>query len=292
MNTVASAEPSLSILAQRLLHQPSEEDFRTAPIPLGCHAHASLAGDETRQVLAELFEQLGRPSQCGGGVDGPDVRWRTQSHTVILDARRDGRLQLSARRTPSLEDSESERFLRCATRRPPSEGGGLPYLWRYQRSGPFQLAPATPVAQDWGQLQSALEALLCAWSQHLEALVGEDDAGFTIDHGDGQLALMVSPRDDVAVFGDRRDGTDRDADHLAAMIARGWHSFIPVLSWWEACFDRTPAGAAAAARLVVDELTARGVRTPSDLRLIRATLGAGGGRLDIPGAGIAVGASQ
>ncbi|WP_124284376.1 hypothetical protein [Streptomyces sp. ADI92-24] len=296
MNKVAATGPSLSILAQRLLHQPSEEDFRTAPVRVGRHAHPSasefLASDETQQVLAELFGELGWPSQYGGGVDGLDVRWRTGSHTVILDGRRDGWLWLSVRRTPALEGSEAERFLRCAARGPRSEDAGLPYLWRYQRSGPFQLAPATPVAQDWVQLRSALEALLCAWSQHLELLVGDKDAGFTIDHGDGQLAVMVEPRDGISVFADRRDGTNRDASHLADMIERGWHSFIPVLSWWDAYFDRTSAGAAAATRLVINELKARGVRTPSDLRLIRATLGAEGGRLDIPGAGIAIGASE
>lgn len=293
MNAVASAEPTLSIVAQRLLCQPSEEDFRTAPVRLGRHgASSTSASDESKRVLAELFEGLGLPSQYGGGGDGPDVRWRTESHTVILDARRNGRLRLSVRRTAAHEESESERFLRCAASGPQAGEGELPYLWRYQRIGPFQLAPPTPVAKDWVQLQSALEALLRAWSQHLEMLVGDNDAGFTIDHGDGQLTLMVSPRDDVAVFADRRDGTDRDADHLAVMTARGWHSFIPVLSWWEAAFDRTPAGATAAAGLVVKELRARGVRTPGDLRLIRATLGSEGGRLDIPGAGIAVGASD
>lgn len=284
------------MLAQRLMDQPSEEDFRTAPVRVGRHTRVSvsesLASDETRLVFAELFEQLGRPVQCGGGVDGPDVRWRSESHTVILDARRDGWLRLSVRRTTELEGAESERFRRCATHGAQGEEGGLPYLWRYQRSGPFRRAPATPVAQDWMQLQSSLEALLRAWSQHLEVLVGDSDAGFTIDHGDGQLAVMVSPRDDVAVFADSRDGTGRDGDHLAVMTARGWHSFIPVLSWWEAYFDRTPVGAAAAARLVVNELRARGVRTPSALRLIRATLGTEGGRLEIPGAGIAGGASR
>ncbi|MFG3136547.1 hypothetical protein ACGFZA_10035 [Streptomyces sp. NPDC048211] len=144
-----------------------------------------------------------------------------------------------------------------------------------------------PVARDWTQLQDALGTLLRAWSQYLEALVGEDDAGFNIDHGDGQLAIMVSPRDDVSVFADRRDGTDRDVDHRYAMTARGWHSFTPGLCWWDARFDRTPAGAAAAAQLVVAELRARGVRAPSELRLIRASLGAEGGILDVPGSGIA-----
>lgn len=292
MNTVTSAEPSFLILAQRLLYQPSEEDFQTAPVLLGRYAHRSVVRGGAQHVLAGLFDQLGQPSQCGGGADGLDIRWRAESHTVILDARRDGRLRLSARRTLALEASEAERFQRSATWRPRSEDGRLPYLWRYQRSGPFGPAPATPVAPDWIELQSALEELLCAWGHHLEVLVGDADAGFTIDHGDGQLTLMVSPREDVAVFADRRDGTGRDAHRLAVMTARGWHDFSPVLSSWEAYFDRTPTGAADAARLVVTELQARGVRTPSDLRLIRVTLGADGGRLDVPGAGIAVGASQ
>ncbi|MER7728594.1 hypothetical protein [Streptomyces sp. NPDC096323] len=251
----------------------------------------STAGDVMREVLHELVEQLGAPSQYAGGVDGPNVRWHAESHTVVLDAGRDGRLWLCARRTATLEAAESERFRTSAARGIQGGGEGLPYLWRYQRSASLPPSP-TPVAESWAQLQNALETLLRAWSQHLEALVGDDDAGFTIDHGDGQLVLMVSPRDDVAVFADSRDGTDRNADQLSAMTARGWHDFLPVLSWWDAHFDRTPAGAASAAHLVVSELRARHVRTPSDLRLVRATLGTRGGRLDIPGSGIAAGAIQ
>lgn len=292
MNRVASAEPSLSILAQHLLRQPSEDDFRRAPALVGRHSHLStpeaLAGDETQQVLEELVEQLGQPSQYGGGAGGVDVRWRTESHTVILDVRGDGRSHLSVQRTAALERSEHEAFLRHGNRRLHGEASGLPYLWRYHQSGTFPLPPTTPVAQGWTPLQSALEALLRSWAQHLEGLAGEDDAGFTIDHGDGEVILMVSPRDEVAVFADSRDGTDRDAEQRNAMNARGWHSFIPVLSWWEAHFDRTSTGAAAAAQLVVNELRARGVRTPSDLRLVRATLGTRSGSLVIPGAGIAV----
>lgn len=263
---------------------------------MGHHSHLStpegLSGGETQQVLEELVEQLGQPSQYGGGAGGVDVRWRTESHTVILDVRGDGRLHLSTQRTAALERSEHEAFLRYGNRRPHGEAGGLPYLWRYQQGSTFPLPPTIPVAQGWAPLQTALEVLLRSWTQHLEGLAGDDDAGFTIDHGDGEVVLMVSPRDEVAVFADRRDGTDRDAEHLSAMTARGWHSFVPVLSWWEAHFDRTPDGAAAAAQLVVSELRARGVRTPRDLRLVRATLGARGGSLVIPGVGIAAGAEH
>lgn len=249
------------------------------------HEGAASREGHVREVLRDLSERIGAPSQYGGGAYGLDIRWRTASHTVLLNARHD-ELLLSVHWTTALEDSERERFSACADGEPEA-GEGLPYLWRYQRCAPPQPSPVSPVTHTWAQLQDALETLLRSWSQHLEALAGEDDAGFNIDHGDGQLAIMVSPRDEISVFADSRDGTDRNAEHLHAMTTRGWHSFTPGLCWWDACFDRTPAGAAAAAQLVVAELQARGVHSPSDLRLIRASLGAEGGILDVPGSGIA-----
>ncbi|ROQ70227.1 hypothetical protein EDD93_4738 [Streptomyces sp. 840.1] len=294
MNTVATAWPPLAVLAHRLLHHPTEADLHRDPITLDRHWETlfpdSADAGRSQLSLAALIERIGPPSQYGGGVNGPDIRWHTPSHTVILNVRTGGGLQLSARGLPAVEASDTKRFSTGAEDLGPEAGnrGDLPYLWRLRPCGTGEPPPETPLAQGWDELQGALETLLGAWCQHLEALIGEDDAGFTIDHGDGQLIAMVSPRDDIAVFADRRDGTDRDADHLRRMIARGWHGFAPVLCWWDANFDRTAAGAASAARLVVDELRARGVRDPRALRLIRATLGSNGGLLDLPGSGIAV----
>lgn len=255
MNVVGSGGPLLSVLSGR----QSRGEFES---------------DDVQSVLSDLVQRFGRPTQCAGRFDGLDVQWYAESRVVTLCVRAGGRIQLASDRCGS------------SGRGPNSVGADEQCLWRYQRGGPFRPPPATSVAPDWEQLQSGLESLLGSWSQCLEILFGDSDAGFVIDHGDGQLILMVCASDDIAVFADRRDGTDSDGALLAAMMARGWSSFIPVLSWWDAYYDRTAVGAAAAARLVVAELKARGVASPGSLCLERVSLG-DDGRLDVPGARIA-----
>lgn len=287
MNAVLSAESAITDLTKRLTLRPSQCD--------GYSAYYSASGPlAMQQMIKDLITQLGQPSQYCGGA-GPIVRWHTGSHTATLDTEEGHRLRLSVCQTRTLEESERTRFLGLARRGPTDEP--LPYLWRFQPSGEFHPAPATPLVQDWAELEVALEALLCDWCQSLEQLLGNSAAGFTIDHGDGNLVLMVDPGDGmensgdgVAVFANSRDRTDRDATHRTAMKKRGWQSFLPVLSYWEAYFDRTRDGSAAAAQLVVNELRARGVDTPGNLRLIRASVGTPEyGKLDVPGAGIAPG---
>lgn len=261
-----------------------------APVVAGRHISETVTQRaETRRVLHTLVEQLGPPSQYGGDAAGPSIRWQADSHTVILDARSDGRLQLSARRTIDLECTESARFLRCATQDTQinETPWDLPYLWRYRTHDSAQPPAAAPVARDWAQQQAALTALLGAWSENLEAQVGEQDAGFFIDHGDGQLMVMVCPSDDVSVFADSRNGAGRDPARISSMTSRGWWGMC-MPGWWNAHFDRTQSGATAAARLIVAELQSRQVRSPADLRLTRASLGTWSGTLDLPGSGISV----
>lgn len=260
------------------------------PVAAGRHISETVTQrGETRRVLHLLIEALGPPSQYGGDAAGPSIRWQADTHTVILDARSDGRLQLSVRRTIELERTESARFLRYATQGASGDEGsrGLPYLWRYRPRDSAQPPVATLVARDWAQLQATLTALLGAWSENLEAQVGEQDAGFFIDHGDGQLMVMVCPSDDVSVFADSRNGAGRDPAHVSSMTSRGWWGMC-MPGWWDAHFDRTQSGATAAARLIVAELQCRQVRSPGDLRLTRASLGTWSGTLDLPGSGIPV----
>lgn len=291
MNAVLSAESAITDLTKRLTLRPSQCD--------GYSAYYSASGPLAMQrMIKDLITQLGQPSQYCGGA-GPIVRWHTGSHTVTLDTGEGHRIRLSACQPRTLEEVERARFAGLA-RRGALTDEALPYLWRFQPSGEFDPAPATPLAQDWAELEVALEALLRDWCQSLELLLGNSAAGFTIDHGDGNLVLMVdpgdgmeNPGDGVAVFADSRAGADRDSTHRTAMKARGWQSFLPVLSYWEAYFDRTRDGSAAAAQLVVNELRARGVDTPGSLRLIRASAGTPAyGKLDVPGAGIAPGPPQ
>ncbi|MFE6977046.1 hypothetical protein [Streptomyces sp. NPDC057682] len=244
-------------------------------------------------MIKELVGQLGQPTAYSGGP-GLSVRWRTELHTATLETGDGYHVQLSVRRNLGLKEHK------WSWPRPGSlKNEALPYLWRYQPCGRTLPEPAARLAQNWVELEEALATLLRSWCQHLELLFGDRDAGFTIDHGDGQLILMVDPGtgiedpgDGVAVFADKRDGTDRNSRQLRAMTARGWHSYIPVLSYWEAYFDRGRDGSEAAARLVVEELRARGVSGPDALRLIRPSVGSKGGWLDVPGAGIAPGAPQ
>ncbi|WP_143169130.1 hypothetical protein [Streptomyces sp. NBRC 110465] len=234
-----------------------------------------------------MSEYLGPPTLYGGNVAGPTVRWQTPSHTVILDSpgiARDG-LQLSVRRTSTLRTLEAEHFRHAHELRVED----LPFLWQWQPVPTELPPPSAPVAPDWTTLRASLGALLRAWCEQLEAQLGQDDAGFDIvisaDGKPRRLVVLVSPADSLTVLVDDRDGT-QDGHH-AEMSARGWQDFIPVHCWWGAYFERTPAGAAAATRLIVAELQARGAQDPRDLRLADVGAGEGDGLLTLPGLGIA-----
>lgn len=299
MNAISSTEPSILDLAYRLLHEPTEKDLLRGPIEVGPGEGPSpteaVAERAVHQTLGALIERLGPPSQYGGNTIGPIVRWHRGTHTVVVNSHPGGRLMLSVHDTLALEHSEADRFRTSSdrVRQGAASLSALPYLWRHQRHGSEAAAPHTgPLASDWTQLQASLKALLSAWCEQLEALVGDDDAGFNITHGDGGLlAVIVSARDDLSVYADGRVGADRDAAHLADMTARGWQAFTPGICCWDAHFERTAAGAAGAARLIVTELQLRGVATPGDLRLTQVSLG-DDGRLDVPGSGIAVASSS
>ncbi|MGW1234707.1 hypothetical protein [Streptomyces californicus] len=290
MDIVASSALSIPDLATHLMRTAPTQELQP-PVTLGIHPSAPLARSgpkKLRQAIDAVSESLGPPTLYGGSAIGPTIRWRTPSHTVILDSPADaeGGLQLSVRRTDALELSEADRF-RHATG---SDADNLPFLWQWQPIPTAPPPPSMPVAHDWTRLRASLEALLRAWCEQLEAQLGQDDAGFDIvvdaEGRPQRLVVLVSPADSLTVLVDDRDGADSD-DHHAKMTGRGWQDFIPVHRWWGAYFERTSAGAAAAAELIGTELRARGAQTPHDLRLADVGAGEGHGLLALPALGIA-----
>ncbi|MFD4178853.1 hypothetical protein [Streptomyces anulatus] len=288
MDISTSSGLSVPELAAHLLRHASTQEERL-PVALGPQYAPSAtrsSAQALRKSIDEVSEHLGPPALYGGNAVGPTIRWRTPAHTVILDAPGVARgLQLSVRRTSALKALESERF-RYAHELKIED---LPFLWQWQPVPVEPAPPSAPIAPNWTALRVSLEAVLRAWCDQLEDQLGKDDAGFDIvvdaDGEPRRLVVLVSPADSLTVLVDDRDGS-RDGVHRAEMGARGWQDFIPVHCWWGAYFERTPAGAAAAARLIEAELQGRGAQSPQDLRLADAGAGEGDGLLTLPGLGI------
>lgn len=283
----SSSAPSIQDLADHLARTASAQELQP-PVALGTGPTSPWGTEGLRQAIDAVSERLGPPTLYGGSATGPITRWRTPSHTVILDApiATGGTLQLSVRRTAALERSEAEHFERAEE----LTAENLPFLWQWQPAPSAPPPPSAPVASDWLTLRASLEALLRAWCEQLEAQLGQADAGFdivlTVDSTPRRLVVLVSPADSLTVLVDDRDGADSDGHHTK-MIHRGWQDFIPVHRWWGAYFERTAAGAAAAAELIVTEVRARGARSPRDLHLADVGAGEGNGLLVLPGLGIA-----
>ncbi|MFJ1742640.1 hypothetical protein ACIOG4_28690 [Streptomyces microflavus] len=208
---------------------------------------------------------------------------------MVLTAREVRCPQVSVVETGELDRTEQAAFLRAAEQdRSSVKGTELPFLWRLQPAGAPLPPPPVSRTPGWGELQKSLGALLRTWCSQLEAQVGQDAAAFNIVSAadrSWRLCGMVSPEESLTVFVDDRGGTGGPRGR-AEMLHRGWQSFIPLLQVWDAVFERTDAGAASAAALMVAELRHRGVVTPHDLRLTELEVG-GRGQLDLPGLGIA-----
>ncbi|MER0476898.1 hypothetical protein ABR737_00765 [Streptomyces sp. Edi2] len=278
-------------IAERLYHEPAASDFNRPPIPIraditrkatpGPRTHA------TRDVLSILVDHIGPPTLYGGSAHGPNIRWRTDTQTLLLDHGVAG-LQLSVHRTSDLERREAAVFQRGVGDGPGQEPSfsSLPYLWQLYRGGPDAVPtslPAAPPAPDWQRLEEALASLMHAWLQQLPTQVDDDAAAFNIvNHADGDriLSVICGARDDVTLLIDDQDAP-HDRHHQTMMMRRGWDA--PVLGWWQAFYE--PTSAASAARHVVTELRLRGARTPHDLGADQISC-ADEGLLVLPGLGI------
>ncbi|MFF4859913.1 hypothetical protein ACFY2N_34100 [Streptomyces rubiginosohelvolus] len=290
MDISTSSGLSVPELAAHLLRHANTQEERP-PVALGPRYAPSAtrsSAQALRKSIDAVSERLGPPALYGGNAFGPTIRWRASAHTVTLDAPGGARggLQLSVRRTSALSALESERFQHAHE----LSIDDLPVLWQWQPVPVEPAPPSAPVAPNWAALRVSLEAVLRAWCDQLEDQLGNDDAGFDIVvHADGiprRLVVLVSPADSLTVLVDDRDGA-HDGVHHAEMRARGWQDFIAVHCWWGAYFERTPAGAGAAARLIMAELQGRGAESPRDLLLADVGAGEGDGLLTLPGLGIA-----
>ncbi|MEU8913177.1 hypothetical protein [Streptomyces decoyicus] len=245
--------------------------------------------DAARAVLEVVVDRIGLPTLYGGDAYGPNIRWRTDERTLLLNHGVEG-LQLSVRRTAELEQAEFARFERGVGDGPEqvSYASSLPYLWQLYRSGPGsppEVYPAGYVTPDWERLEEALESLLRAWGEQLPAQVGDDTAAFNIVNGadNGRaVGLLCGRTEGLTVLVDDRGvpgGTPPDE-----MEGRGWQ--VPLMGWWEANFAELGwESAATAAQMAVAELRFRGARSPRELGLDDVSC-ADRGVLTLPGLGI------
>lgn len=284
-------------LAEQLYAQPSDDDLVREPIPLAPQPPDS-SGQRRSQplhaVLSALTGAIGQPTFYGGSTGGPSIRWRSEGRTLLLDSGQDG-LRLSVRRTAELEQHEMAIFERGV-------GGGpgqvpryadLPYLWQLRTSDQGTPAPPPAVAltaADWVQLEESLRTMLEAWSIQMPEQLGIGDdwmAAFDIiNHADEdrRLVVLFSMEDELSLLIHDQDGPEVDGQE-DAMMDRGWRNWLPVLRWWQTWFMPGPQGAAAAARLVVEELRFRGADSPRVLS-ITGLSGGSRGQLALPGLSI------
>ncbi|MEV7955205.1 hypothetical protein [Streptomyces sp. NPDC088141] len=276
--------------------QPSADDLSRPPIALVQLATASLSAQRSDAVPAALqavTDRIGHPTVYGGSAIGPNIRWRSESRTLLLDQGQDG-LQLAVRRTAELEEREGEIFARGVGDEPGQipRYADLPYVWQVHPSGQGAPPPAvaTHTASSWERLEESLRTLFQSWSTQMPDLFGTGDdweAAFDIVNradDNRRLAVLCSARDDLSFFIHDQDGPEVPGQH-EAITDRGWQRWLPVLRWWEAYFAPGAEGAAAAARLIVTELRFRGASSPRDLSVTRIDGGAPG-QLILPGLGI------
>ncbi|MFF5273755.1 hypothetical protein [Streptomyces sp. NPDC000133] len=286
-DTGADDSGDIGRLAEQLYTQPSGDDLLRLPVALG---HQSTVP----AVLRTLTDRIGPPTYYGGRADGPSIRWRSESRTLLLDQGRDG-LQLTVRRTADLEGREFEIFERGVGDEPGQTPryAALPYLWQLHTSDqgtPPPAVAATHTASSWERLEESLQTLLAAWSAQIPDQLGADGdwaPGFDIvNRADAKrvLAVHYSARDDLSAFVHDQDGPEV-AGQREAITGRGWQEWLPVLRCWESYFAPGAEGAAAIARLVVAELRFRGADSPRDLSVTRIDAFVPG-QLILPGLGI------
>ncbi|AJC54986.1 hypothetical protein [Streptomyces sp. 769] len=242
-----------------------------------------------RDVLGTVIGRIGPPTLYGGAAGVSVIRWRDDQRTVLLDHSAEG-LRLSVWRTAELEAEEEAGFERDARAEPASYFSGLPYLWQLHRGAgtPPRSFPSVGIAPDWCWLEESLKVLLGAWRKQLPVQLGHDVAGFNViprgnrENDLSALSVLFSETEDVMLLVDDRSvpgGTPHDE-----MEHRGWQDRI--MGWWRRDFYDLGAGsAAAAARMAVDEIRLRRVRSPADLGVDEVRC-EGGGRLALPGLAI------
>lgn len=246
--------------------------FSREPVAVACYGTGTALRDRRaafREVYGAIVAEIGEPTLYGGSAEGPGVRWRTEERLVLLSGDSFG-ARLSVHRTEDLEGEERRSFEWGGTwsAQESHDFGFLPYLWQLDRGGPGErpeVLPGGRLAPYWDHLQDALELLLTAWAEQLPVQVGEDWATFSIlNRADNKRHLsVVLDGDGLGLMLDDREGPDTP-EHTVEMQCRGWRTYDR--GWWRVTFpDPDGAAAAAAARIVIAEVRARGAAGPEDL---------------------------
>ncbi|MDH2392654.1 hypothetical protein QCN29_28525 [Streptomyces sp. HNM0663] len=263
------------------------------PVPLlTLDPRASLAErrESFRGVYDAIVDRIGEPTLYGGSAHGPNIRWRDAGRVLLLSGDRH-QVQLSLHDTEALEDQERRTFAwgGAWSADEPHDFEYLPYSWQLDRGGPGERPlepPGGRRATSLEHFERALSLLLSAWVEQLSVQVGWDWASFCVTSGADrgrQLLVSYSLEDGLHVSIDDRDGEDT-AERALLMTSRGWQSRDR--GWWQADFpDPDRADAALLARLALTELSARGTRSPDQLRA-RDVSCKDRGEMWLPGLGI------
>lgn len=220
-------------------------------------------------VLDAVAGVIGGPTLYGGSAESHDVRWRNDIRTLTL--RGDNReIWFESHGTEELDAEEARAFEwgGAWSESEPHDFDFLPYLWQLDRQGPGDnpdFYPGGRLAAALTHWQDALTLLFAALLEQLPAQLGAEWLGFKINNTeDFDRMIMVSVDDKgLVVQVDDRDGDDSEAA-AELMRARGWQR--RERHWWRAEFtEPTSAAAAAAARVIVADVHARGARLPDQL---------------------------
>ncbi|MER6998892.1 hypothetical protein [Streptomyces sp. NPDC000410] len=256
-----------------LFHGEPEEHFGRPPITVVSYEPGvtpRARREAFREVYQAIVARVGEPTLYGGSAYGPNVRWRDDSRLVLLAGDRFG-AALAVHRPEPLEYEEHRIFEwgGAWSADEPHDFDLLPYVWQLYRNGPGRRPPVRAggrTAASWDHLECALGLMLAAWAEQLPVQVPGEWAGLTIrssrDRG-RQLTVGYSPDEGLGVAIDDRDA-EQGPQREREMRARGWQTRDK--GWWQSAFPDTEAGAAAAAaRLAVMELRARGALAPDEL---------------------------
>ncbi|WP_157996015.1 hypothetical protein [Thermomonospora amylolytica] len=227
--------------------------------------------EQRRAAFGDLFDAvvggIGDPTLYGGSADGPGVRWRNEHRLLMLRGDRRG-VWLESHPTEEIENEEYRTFEwgGAWNASEPSDFGHLPYIWQLDREGPGDnpvFWPGGRLATSMKHLREALELLLTAFAEQLPAQIGNEWATFQIRSraGAGRIVVTFDPgRLNVYAYDRAEDDPD---DKAALMRDRGWQELER--GCWRTSFPHPDdASAAEAARLMVDELEARGAVDPAE----------------------------
>ncbi|MFE7774655.1 hypothetical protein ACFU5O_12250 [Streptomyces sp. NPDC057445] len=294
--TIAVSSPEEAAWLGRQLYDAPEEHFGRPPVTVvsyGPGAGRMERREAFREVYDAIVARIGEPTLYGGSAQGPSIRWRDDRRLVLLSGDRFG-ARLSVHRPEALEAEEYRSFewSGAGSAAEPHDFDLLPYVWQLYRGGTGErpvTRPGARLAGCWEHLETGLELMLAAWAEQLPVQVPGDWAGFMIlsrrDRG-RHVVVSYSPGEGLGVAVDDRDA-EQGPERERQMMMRGWQTSDR--GWWQSAFLEADEGsAAAAARLTVAELRARGAVSPEELEARDVSVN-DRGELWLPGLGIRTG---